>query len=627
MDKAPHMPKRTSSFHSGSFPVVNSSDDHIFSSNVEDYDINTNSPIGYGASAIVYGALYKPLNKRVAVKMIDLDFFERNQIDEVRRETQLMSLSKHTNVLRVYGSFVNESKLYIVTPYMSAGSCSDIMKTTHPDGFEEQVIAAILKQALLGLDYLHKNGHIHRQAIINLKENVNKDVKAGNLLVDEDGSVLLADFGVSSSLTENGDRRGFRRTFVGTPCWMAPEVMEHAGYDYKADIWSFGITALELSTGHAPFAKFPPLKVIMVTLSNDPPTLDRESTKHKYSKTFKEMIDMCLQKEPTKRPSTEKLLNHPFFKPAKRKDFLVSKILQHLPPLEERPHKIQQKPITYNKGVTWDFAVDSEYRENDDQDSQEANDGTSEGKRVEFSVIGENNDASKTDSSAAVVPQKKSRFQVGDAVTESNKPLSLSVPSTPSAISVPSQNPLSKSQPPSAGTNFVSNPFSSGEKDEQNAQRIQPHQSQGIKKGRFSVESNGIRERTFSSGTLPESDNQLLPRSKESNENLTESNKKSRFEVQQPLDITLTSSSGSQIFSRESSVHSLSRDSTLSKGDTLLTKEGTINGGSLDVQTMEKAPEKPVGTKKGRFQVSSVDVPPKIDGSISPSGIEKVGNE
>ncbi|RGB32500.1 kinase-like domain-containing protein, partial [Rhizophagus diaphanus] len=283
--------------------------------------------IGYGASAIVYGAVYKPLNKKVAVKMIDLDFFERNQIDEVRRETQLMSLSKHANVLRVYGSFVNESKLFIVTPYMSAGSCSDIMKTAHPDGFEENIIATILKQALQGLDYLHKNGHIHR------------DVKAGNLLVDKDGSVLLADFGVSSSLTENGDRNGIRRTFVGTPCWMAPEVMEHAGYDYKADIWSFGITSLELATGNAPFAKYPPLKVIMVTLSKEPPTLDRESTKHKYTKTFKDMIDMCLHKDPTKRPSAEKLLSHPFYRVAKRKDYLVSKILQHLPPLEERPHK------------------------------------------------------------------------------------------------------------------------------------------------------------------------------------------------------------------------------------------------------------------------------------------------
>ncbi|KAF9389694.1 hypothetical protein CPB97_010774 [Podila verticillata] len=296
-----------------------------FSNNPYDYDIRL--PIGYGSSAVVYNAYYKPLNKRVAIKVIDLDMFERNQIDELRRETQVMALCKHPNVLRVNGAFVTDSKLYIVTPYLSAGSCLDIMKAAYPNGFDEISIATILKQALQGLDYLHKNGHIHR------------DVKAGNLLVDNDGSVLLADFGVSSSLMENGDRRGMRKTFVGTPCWMAPEVMEQAGYNYKADIWSFGITAIELATGHAPFAKYPPIKVLMLTLSNDPPTLDRETTKHRYSKMFKEMIDICLQKDPSRRPTAEKLLSHSFFKQAKKKSYLVSGLLHSLPPLEQRPPK------------------------------------------------------------------------------------------------------------------------------------------------------------------------------------------------------------------------------------------------------------------------------------------------
>ncbi|KAF9160121.1 hypothetical protein DFQ26_005871 [Actinomortierella ambigua] len=366
--------KRPTSVHSSNSlaptsPIANVSNtsttfsEDSFSNNPDDYDIR--QPIGYGSSAVVYNAYYKPLNKRIAIKVIDLDMFERNQIDELRRETQVMALCKHPNVLRVNGAFVADSKLYIVTPYLSAGSCLDIMKTAYPDGFDEVTIATILKQALQGLDYLHKNGHIHR------------DVKAGNLLVDEDGSVLLADFGVSSSLMENGDRRGMRKTFVGTPCWMAPEVMEQAGYDYKADIWSFGITAIELATGHAPFAKYPPIKVLMLTLSNDPPTLDRESTKHRYSKLLKEMIDTCLQKDPSRRPTAEKLLGHSFFKQAKKKSYLVSGILHNLPPLEQRPpKKAAPKQVMPQKGVSWDFdADDTEESEDQQQQQQQAVDG------------------------------------------------------------------------------------------------------------------------------------------------------------------------------------------------------------------------------------------------------------
>lgn len=315
-----------------------------FSCNPEDFEIK--NPIGYGSSAVVYNATYLPRNMRIAVKVIDLDFFERNQIDELRRETALMALSKHPNVLRVYGSFVNGSKLYIATPYLSGGSCLDIMKNGFKDGLEEGVIATILKQALEGLVYLHKNGHIHR------------DVKAGNLLMDDQGTVLLGDFGVSSSLTENNE---VRKTFVGTPCWMAPEVMEQSGYDFKADIWSFGITAIELATGHAPFAKLPPMKVLMMTLNHRPPTLDREHTRHKFSRMFKEMIDMCLQKDPSKRPSAEKLLLHPFFKQAKRKEYLVKAVLAFVPPLDRRTHKKTAfKQTTLEDTTQWDFDTPTE---------------------------------------------------------------------------------------------------------------------------------------------------------------------------------------------------------------------------------------------------------------------------
>ncbi|KAG1446866.1 hypothetical protein G6F56_009439 [Rhizopus delemar] len=414
-------------------PIASSSHtpvtEHHVADQIDDFDIR--EPIGYGSSAIVYKAIYKPSNKPTALKMIDLDKFERNQIDELRRETALMALCKHPNVLRVYGSFVHGSKLYIVTPYLSGGSCLDIMKTRFPEGLEELGIATILKQTLEALIYLHKNGHIHR------------DVKAGNLLMDDDGSVLLGDFGVSSSLMETGER-GMRKTFVGTPCWMAPEVMEQAEYDYKADIWSFGITAIELATGHAPFAKYPPLKVLMMTLSNDPPTLERETGTHKYSKTFKEMVATCLIKDPHKRPTAEKLLAHPFFKQAKRKEYLVKTILADLPALEQRPRKkIPQRQTSITRlDESWDFDDAGDSDDDDDSQSQgiaEAKQQPNPSKRhISFgeAVVRSNSSSlhpteqSNNHTNNIPMAQKKSRFVIEEAAKDHTDTYNSSVTSS-----------------------------------------------------------------------------------------------------------------------------------------------------------------------------------------------------
>ncbi|RKP36936.1 kinase-like domain-containing protein, partial [Dimargaris cristalligena] len=300
-----------------------------FSSDFRDYDLLT--PIGYGSSAVVYKGVHRPNRLLVAIKIIDLDMFERRQIDELRRETQIMSLSRHPNVLEVLSAFVQDSKLYLVTPYLAGGSCLDIIKTGFRRGVDEFSIALILKQALKALDYIHRTGHIHR------------DVKAGNLLIDASGWVKLADFGVSSSLTDTvgSERQGVRLTFVGTPCWMAPEVIEEKAYDAKADIWSFGITALELATGEAPLANLPALKVLMTTLSKPPPALDRGNSQYKYSKSFEDLISQCLQKDPRQRPTAQGLLQHTFFRKARKTHHyghLVTHLLQRVPVLEQRPH-------------------------------------------------------------------------------------------------------------------------------------------------------------------------------------------------------------------------------------------------------------------------------------------------
>lgn len=286
--------------------------------------------IGEGVSATVYRALCVPLDIMVAIKVLDLEKCN-NDLDGIRREVQTMSLIDHPNLLRAYCSFTSGHQLWVVMPYMAAGSALHIMKTTFPEGFDEPVIATLLREVLKALVYLHSQGHIHR------------DVKAGNILIDSNGTVKLADFGVSACMFDTGNRQRARNTFVGTPCWMAPEVMQQLhGYDYKADIWSFGITALELAHGHAPFSKYPPMKVLLMTLQNAPPGLDYERDK-RFSKSFKDLVATCLVKDPRKRPSSEKLLKHSFFKHACSNEFLARSILDGLPPLGERFRELKSK--------------------------------------------------------------------------------------------------------------------------------------------------------------------------------------------------------------------------------------------------------------------------------------------
>ena len=154
--------------------------------------------------------------------------------------------------------------------------------------------------------------------------------------MDSDGTVMISDFGVAGWVKQPGDRTSERRTFVGTPCWMAPEVMEQAdAYDEKADIWSLGITALELAKGYAPYARLNPMTVMIQTIREDPPSLktyeDYAKPKVKFSRQFKEIVALCLQKNPKLRPSAATLLGKSFFRKARPKSTLVKELLQAVP--------------------------------------------------------------------------------------------------------------------------------------------------------------------------------------------------------------------------------------------------------------------------------------------------------
>jgi len=302
--------------------------------------------IGQGAFAKVLKSYCKSKDTHVGVKIMALENINVS-IEEIQSEVKAMKLNRHDAVLGLYCCFVVGSDLWLVMPLMDKGSAYYILRCLRRtgrimegQGLPEEIIATIIKELLEGLAYIHAQGQIHR------------DVKAGNVLLNSEGRVAIADFGVAGWMTEVGARAEVeRKTFVGTPCWMAPEVMEQMrGYNEKADIWSVGITALELAKGYAPYAKYAPMQILIKTIREPPPSIksyvDAPGVPPvQLSDKFHKFVARCLQKDPKQRSSAYELLSDPFIKRSIKTARLVE-LLKEIPPVGKGANSLQSSSST-----------------------------------------------------------------------------------------------------------------------------------------------------------------------------------------------------------------------------------------------------------------------------------------
>ena len=236
-----------------------------------------------------------------------------SEIENLKREISILKGCQNENIVQYYGSYFKDNSLWLIMEYCAIGSVIDLIRLLGEPFQNENLIASILYGTLKGLEYLHRNKKIHR------------DIKAGNILLDHLGNVKIADFGVSAELLNTFSDKD---TVIGTPFWMSPEVISKSKYNKKTDIWSLGITAIEMAEGEPPYSHIHPIRA-MFAIKNSPP--QGLSDSNKWSVEFNSFVRRCLTFDPKKRPNTKELLNDPFIvKKAKGKKIIQEFIQQKL---------------------------------------------------------------------------------------------------------------------------------------------------------------------------------------------------------------------------------------------------------------------------------------------------------
>ncbi|XP_036838708.1 mitogen-activated protein kinase kinase kinase kinase 4 isoform X1 [Oncorhynchus mykiss] len=260
--------------------------------------------VGNGTYGQVYKGRHVKTGQLAAIKVMDVT---EDEEEEIKLEINMLKkYSHHRNIATYYGAFIKKSppghddQLWLVMEFCGAGSITDLVKNTKGNQLKEDWIAYISREILRGLAHLHAHHVIHR------------DIKGQNVLLTENAEVKLVDFGVSAQLDRTVGRRN---TFIGTPYWMAPEVIAcdenpEATYDYRSDLWSTGITAIEMAEGAPPLCDMHPMRALFLIPRNPPPRLKSK----KWSKKFCSFIEGSLVKNYNQRPPTEQLLKHPFIR-------------------------------------------------------------------------------------------------------------------------------------------------------------------------------------------------------------------------------------------------------------------------------------------------------------------------